>query len=236
MHLVNEPLFDATVLTMVTVFCRWDEKADPLRSTLCGSAKVLDTGSLWWPKKGEDRPMANGSRAATTKMMTVGLDLGDRYSYLCLLDPDSGEVLEEGRLRTTPEALKRSFSAREPMRVAIEAGTHSPWASRLLEECGHEVLVANPRKLHLIYKGKHKTDKLDAEWPDPVFCTRCYESVRPPRRTWHCYARARCSSASVRNSSTMCAERSSLWAIACPSARPRAATGRAKKIVWQLSR
>ncbi len=32
--------------------------------------------------------MANGSRAATTtKMMTVGLDLGDRYSYLCLLDP-----------------------------------------------------------------------------------------------------------------------------------------------------
>lgn len=95
--------------------------------------------------------------------MTVGLDLGDRYSYLCLLDPNSGEVLEEGRLRTTPEALKRSFSAREPMRVAIEAGTHSPWASRLLEECGHEVLVANPRKLHLIYKGKHKTDKLDAE-------------------------------------------------------------------------
>ena len=106
--------------------------------------------------------MANGSRA-TTKL-TVGLDLGDRYTYLSLLDPNSGEVLEEGRLRTTPEALKRSFSARrEPMRVAIEAGTHSPWASRLLEECGHEVLVANPRRLHLIYKAKHKTDKLDAE-------------------------------------------------------------------------
>ena len=113
--------------------------------------------------------MANGSRAVTTKttkkkkMMTVGLDLGDRYSYLCLLDPDSGEALEEGRLRTTPEALKQSFRAREPMRIAIEAGTHSPWVSRLLEEFGHEVLVANPRKLHLIYKGKHKTDKLDAE-------------------------------------------------------------------------
>ena len=106
--------------------------------------------------------MANGSRG--TMKMTVGLDLGDRYSYLCLLDPDSDEVLEEGRMRTTPEAFKRSFCARsEPMRVAIEAGTHSPWASRLLEECGHEVLVANPRKLHLIYKGKHKTDKIDAE-------------------------------------------------------------------------
>jgi transposase len=37
------------------------------------------------------------------------------------------------------------------MRIAIEAATHSPWASRVLEECGHEVLVANARKLRLIY-------------------------------------------------------------------------------------
>jgi transposase len=95
--------------------------------------------------------------------MTAGLDLGDKYSYLCLIDTESGEMIEETRLRTTPEALKRSFPARESMRVAIEAGTHSPWVSRLLEECAHEVLVANPRKLHLIYKAKHKTDKLDAE-------------------------------------------------------------------------
>ena len=37
------------------------------------------------------------------------------------------------------------------MSIAIEAGTHSPWVSRLLEECGHKVLVANARKLRLIY-------------------------------------------------------------------------------------
>jgi transposase len=47
--------------------------------------------------------------------------------------------------------------------VAIEAGTHSPWASRLLEGCGHEVLVANARKLRLIYSNKRKTDEVDAE-------------------------------------------------------------------------
>ena len=35
--------------------------------------------------------------------------------------------------------------------------------SRLLEEWGHQVLVANARKLHLIYGNKRKTDKLDAE-------------------------------------------------------------------------
>jgi transposase len=85
--------------------------------------------------------------------MTAGLDLGDKYSYLCLIDQQSGEVMEEGRLRTTPEALRRRFASQEqpPMRIAIETGTHSPWVSRLLEECGHEVLVANARKLRLIY-------------------------------------------------------------------------------------
>src|ERR671911_675058 len=95
--------------------------------------------------------------------VTAGLDLGDRYSYLCLIDTQSGEVVEEGRLRTTPETFKRRFASERPMRIAIEAGTHSPWVSRVLEECGHEVLVANPRKLRLIYSNKRKTDEIDAE-------------------------------------------------------------------------
>ncbi|HYQ84344.1 MAG TPA: IS110 family transposase [Rubrobacter sp.] len=96
-------------------------------------------------------------------LMTAGLDLGDKYSYLCLIDQEGGEVMEEGRLRTTPEAFRRRFVSEQPMRIAIEAGTHSPWASRVLEECGHEVLVANARKLRLIYANKQKTDEVDAE-------------------------------------------------------------------------
>ena len=95
--------------------------------------------------------------------MTAGLDLGDKYSYLCLLDTDGGEVIEEGRVRTTPEALRRRFASEPSLRIAIEAGTHSPWVSRLLEECGHEVLVANARKLRLIYANRRKTDEVDAE-------------------------------------------------------------------------
>jgi transposase len=95
--------------------------------------------------------------------MTAGLDLGDKHSYLCLIDRESGEMIEEGRLRTTPEAFRRRFASEEPMRIAIEAGTHSPWASRMLEECGHEVLVANPRRTRLIYASKRKTDEVDAE-------------------------------------------------------------------------
>jgi transposase len=97
--------------------------------------------------------------------ITAGLDLGDKYSYLCLIDQHSGEVIEEGRLRTSPEALRRRFSSEQySLRIAIEAGTHSPWVSRVLEEeCGHEVLVANPRKTRLIYTNTRKTDEMDAE-------------------------------------------------------------------------
>jgi transposase len=104
--------------------------------------------------------VSNGSREHPK--MTAGLDLGDKYSHLCLIDTDSGEVIEESRLRTTPEALGRRFDSERPLKIAIEVGTHSPWVSRLLKECGHEVLVANARKLRLIYGGKRKTDKLDA--------------------------------------------------------------------------
>ncbi len=95
--------------------------------------------------------------------VTVGIDLGDRYSHLCLLDTETGEVIEESRIPTSPKVFQRRFCGSQSMRVAIETGTHSPWVSRLLEEAGHEVLVANARKLRLIYAEGHKNDKLDAE-------------------------------------------------------------------------
>ena len=95
--------------------------------------------------------------------MMAGLDLGDKYSYLYVLEADSGEFVEEGRLRTTPEDLRRRFDSQQRLKVAIEVGTHSTWVSRLLEGCGHEVLVANSRKIRLIYGDKRKTDKFDAQ-------------------------------------------------------------------------
>src|SRR5215211_1700155 len=131
-------------------------------------------------------------------LMTAGLDLGDKYSYLCLIDQEGGEVIEEGRLRTTPQALRRRFVSERPMCIAIEAGTHSPWASRVLEECGHEVLVANARKLRLIYANKRKTDEIDAlrtwlawlEWTRSS-CTHSSTEARRARPIWPSSARVR---------------------------------------------
>lgn len=85
-----------------------------------------------------------------------------RYSDFCFLDA-AGTVVDDGRLRTTATALRHCFTGRSPMLVVIEVGTHSPWVSRLLEECGHEVIVANARKVRLIYANDNKTDQVDAE-------------------------------------------------------------------------
>lgn len=94
---------------------------------------------------------------------TVGLDLGDRHSHFVILDSE-GRIVEEGRVGTNEEALRRKFSSRSPMRIAIETGTHSPWISRQLTEYGHEVLVANSRKLRLIYENPTKDDRVDARY------------------------------------------------------------------------
>jgi len=94
-------------------------------------------------------------------MLTVGLDLGDRHTQICVLDR-AGEIVEEARVVTTASALERRFSRQGRLRVVMEAGTHSPWVSRLLLDLGHEVIVANPRKLRLIYANESKSDRVDA--------------------------------------------------------------------------
>ena len=106
--------------------------------------------------------MYDASTTEKTKV-TVGLDLGDRCCQICVLD-EAGEVTEESRVTTKPEALRRRFSGADPLCIVLEAGTHSPWVSRLLTELGHDVIVANPRKLRFIYQNDSKSDRVDAEY------------------------------------------------------------------------
>jgi transposase len=92
---------------------------------------------------------------------TVGLDVSDRYTQLCAIDAE-GVVVAEERIRTTPAAVGRWFAGRPQLRVVVEVGTHSPWLSRVVARCGHEVLVANARRLHFIFESDRKSDRVDA--------------------------------------------------------------------------
>lgn len=94
--------------------------------------------------------------------MIVGLDLGDTYSRYCALDAE-GEVLSEGRIRTTEKGLRGHFERLGPCLAAIETGTHTWWIAKLLAELGHEVVVANARRVRAISQNERKSDKADAE-------------------------------------------------------------------------
>lgn len=92
----------------------------------------------------------------------IGIDLGDKKSQYCFLD-GHGEIMVEGSLANTAVGFEAYFSQIGRSRIALEVGTHSPWVSALLEELGHEVHVANPRKMESIHKNKRKNDRIDAQ-------------------------------------------------------------------------
>ena len=99
-----------------------------------------------------------GSRVGTT----IGIDLGDVWSHYCTIN-EEGEVIDRGRFRTNPSGVDKRFRDLEPIRIAMEAGTHSIWISEQIRDLGHEVIVANVRELRAISHSDRKSDSVDAE-------------------------------------------------------------------------
>lgn len=101
-------------------------------------------------------------KRAVQERLTIGIDLGDRASRYCILN-EAGEVMIEATLPTTKTGLNSVFERMPSSRVAVEVGTHAPWVSRHLAELGHEVIVANARRVKLIAQSTRKDDRMDAE-------------------------------------------------------------------------
>ena len=102
-----------------------------------------------------------GKEILKEQKLTIGVDLGDRWSFYCVLD-EAGKIILEQKVATTAEAMKQTFGKIPRSLIALETGTHSPWASRLLTELGHEALVAHAQKVELITKSNRKDDRHDA--------------------------------------------------------------------------
>ena len=148
---------------------RWDEGRSPPRGGYSSPVSGLK-----WAKSGSVR--ARGRRPAmqqhiaTTRSiereqhpaLTIGLDIGDRHTHVCVLGA-AAEIVSEQRVRTTEPTLTHALGELPASRVVLEAGPRSPWVSRLVADLGHEVIVANPRRVALIARGHRKTDRLDAE-------------------------------------------------------------------------
>lgn len=94
--------------------------------------------------------------------ITIGMDMGDKNHQVCVLDGEGNEICSE-TISNTSQAVTRFFEPYAGALVAIEAGTHSGWVSRMLERLGCTVLIGNPRKLKAIWMSTHKSDVRDAE-------------------------------------------------------------------------
>ena len=92
----------------------------------------------------------------------IGFDIGDRKSDLAGLDSER-QVVFRGKVQTTRKAISRLLAGLSTTMVVLEVGTHSPWISRLIQEHGHQALVATPSEVPLIFKGRKKSDRVDAE-------------------------------------------------------------------------
>jgi transposase len=101
-------------------------------------------------------------KIAAQQKLTIGIDLGDSSSHYCVLD-ENGEVISRSQVATMPAGLKAVFGKMAPSLIVIEVGTHSAWVSRLLASYGHEVIVANARRVKLIGQSQRKNDRVDAE-------------------------------------------------------------------------
>lgn len=102
----------------------------------------------------------NGLSGVSVEVVAVGIDVGDRLSQLCLLD-NGGEIVEESKIATTQQAFQRRFRELSRCGVVLETGTHANCAHDVLVETGHEVIVANARKLRATFDSDRKSDVRD---------------------------------------------------------------------------
>lgn len=94
--------------------------------------------------------------------LTIGLDLGDKLSEVCVLDADA-RVVKRGPLATDPESFESFFKAFPGATVVFEVGAQSRWVQPLARKAGiGKVIAADPRQLKLITDSCKKTDRRDA--------------------------------------------------------------------------
>lgn len=109
---------------------------------------------------GEDEDAPDAAKPNLDRL-TVGVDLGDQWSNYCILGLGC-ETLSEGQFRTSPQPIGDFFQGLCRSRVVIEVGTHSAWVREVIAGIGHEVLVANARRMDGSKRRRRKNDRIDA--------------------------------------------------------------------------
>jgi len=96
-------------------------------------------------------------------MLTVGLDVHQRTTAVCILD-ENGKKVKSFVHRGHPRGLVGVLEGLgEPFGVGFEASCGSATLHDLLTPIAERVVVAHPGRLRLIFRSKKKNDRVDAE-------------------------------------------------------------------------
>lgn len=114
-------------------------------------------------------------------MEHIAIDLGARESQLCVRGAD-GEVVEERRIATRPEKLRRYLEGRPRSRVIVETGAEAFWVAQIAIESGHEARVVPSMLAPALGVGQrgHKSDRRDARVLSESSCRMELPSVHIP--------------------------------------------------------
>lgn len=95
-------------------------------------------------------------------MLSIGLDVHEQTSSLCILDA-SGQVVKELTVKGHPRKVVRGLrELGEPFQVCFEASTNYGWLYDELSDIAAKVIVAHPGRLRLIFRSRRKNDRVDA--------------------------------------------------------------------------
>ena len=94
-------------------------------------------------------------------MKYVGLDIHKEFCVATEMD-EEGNIIRDGRIETSREAIEEFFSSVERGKVAIESTGIWDYIYEILDVLGLEVKLVNPVKARAIAAAKIKTDKVDA--------------------------------------------------------------------------
>ena len=95
--------------------------------------------------------------------LTIGLDLSDRTFQFCELNA-AGRDRRGRRAQARPADSLRKYLAAQPRARASrwKPAAQSAWVKRLIEQLGHEAVVANARELQAVTGRSHRSDHHDA--------------------------------------------------------------------------
>lgn len=96
-------------------------------------------------------------------MLYVGLDVHSRQSTYCILDEHGRRVKTHTVKGTWAELMMELEKIPRPFKICFEAGLGYGWLYDKLAQLAESVQVAHPGQVRLIFRAKHKNDRVDAQ-------------------------------------------------------------------------